>query len=223
MSLRGDLTVTDDVPGAFCDAVAEAWAQRDPDGPFTIALSGGETARRCYEALAGRAGDPVDWSQVTVLWGDERCVPLDHEESNHRLARESLLDRVGDVAAVHPMTCDDIDGYDRLVAGFAHLDVVHLGLGPDAHTASLFPESPALDAPSERLVVGNEDPLGNNPMPRSTLTFPGIARGRLVVVTVEGDAKREAFDRVRAGEAVPAARADAPGVRWLADPGAAGS
>lgn len=223
MSLRGDLTVTDDVPGAFCDAVADAWAQRGPGAPFTIALSGGETARRCYEALAARAGDPVDWSQVTVLWGDERCVPLDHEESNHRLAREALLDAVGDVGAVHPMTCDDIDGYDRLVSGFAHLDVVHLGLGPDAHTASLFPESPALDAPAGRLVVGNEDPLGNNPMPRSTLTFAGIARGRLVVFTVEGGEKREALDRVRAGAAVPAARADAPGVRWLADPEAAGS
>ena len=218
--MQGDLRVVDDVPAAFCDAVAAAWPSRGP-GPFTIARSGGETARRCYEALAGRAGEPVDWSQVVVLWGDERCVPLDDEESNHRLATEALLDRVGPVAAKHPMRCDDPDGYDRLVADLGPIDLVHLGLGPDGHTASLFPESPALDAPADRLVVGNHDPLGNNPHPRLTLTFAGIARARRVVVTVEGASKLEALQRVRAGDEVPAARADGPAVLWLTDPEAA--
>lgn len=218
--MQGDLRVVDDVPAAFCDAVAAAWTSRGP-GPFTIALSGGETARRCYEALAGRAGEPVDWSQVVVLWGDERCVPLDDEESNHRLATEALLGRVGPVAAEHPMRCDDPDGYDRLVADLGPIDLVHLGLGPDGHTASLFPESSALDAPADRLVVGNHDPLGNNPHPRLTLTFAGIARARRVVVTVEGASKREALQRVRAGDDVPAARADGPAVLWLSDPEAA--
>ena len=120
------------------------------------------------------------------------------------------------------MTCDDPDGYDRLVAELAPIDLVHLGLGPDAHTASLFPGSPALDAPADRLVVPNADPLGNNPHPRLTLTFAGIARGRHVVVTVEGEEKREALARVRSGEDVPAARADGPAVVWLTDRDAAG-
>ena len=214
--MRGDLRVVDDVPAAFCDAVAEAWRSRG-EGPFTVALSGGETARRCYERLAERAGDPVDWSQVVVLWGDDRCVPLDDEDSNHRLAREALLDAVGPVAGDHPMRCEDPDGYDRLVAELGRIDVVHLGLGPDGHTASLFPGSPALDAPPGRFVVPNEDPLGNNPHPRLTLTFDGLRLGRHVVVTVEGEEKREALERVRVGDDVPAARADAPGVLWLAD------
>jgi len=214
--VRGELHVVDDVPGAFCDAVGAAWSSR-PDERFALALSGGETARRCYERLATFHAAPVDWSQVTVLWGDERCVPLDDPDSNHRLATEALLGRVGPVAAVHPMRCDDADGYDRLVAGIGPIDLVHLGLGPDGHTASLFPHSPALDAPADRLVVRNEDPLGNNPHPRLTLTFAAIARARHVVVTVEGESKRDALRRVRDGDDVPAARVDRPGVRWLTD------
>lgn len=219
--MRGALCVVEDVPAAFCDEVADAWRTRG-SGPFTVALSGGDTARRCYERLAGWGGSPVDWSQVVVLWGDDRCVPLDHPDSNHRLAREALLDRVGPVAAVHPMRCDDPDGYDELVGRLAPIDLVHLGLGPDAHTASLFPGSPALVAPGHRLVVRNEDPSGANPHPRLTLTFAGIARGRRIVVTVEGASKRGALDRVRAGDDVPGSRADAPAVVWLADVSAAG-
>lgn len=201
--------------------MAEAWRTRTGD-LFTIALSGGETARRCYEALAAHAGEPIDWSEVRVVWGDERCVPLDHEDSNHRLAQEALLRAVGPVAEIHPMRCDVADEYDALIARL-DIDLIHLGLGPDAHTASLFPESPALDAPAGRFVVGNEDPLGNNPRPRLTFTTTAIAAGRTVVVTVEGDGKREALDRVRAGEDVPAARIDRPGVIWLTDRAAAGS
>lgn len=219
--MQGELRIVDDVAVAFCDAVAAAWETRTGD-LFTIALSGGDTARRCYEALADRAGSPVDWSEVRVVWGDERCVPLDHEDSNHRLAQEALLRSVGPVAEIHPMQCDVADAYDRLIARL-DLDLVHLGLGPDAHTASLFPESPALDAPTERFVVPNEDPLGNNPRPRLTFTTTAIAAARTIVVTVEGTGKRDAFARVRAGEDVPAARIDRPGVLWLTDRAAAGS
>jgi 6-phosphogluconolactonase len=218
--VRGELRIVDDVAATFCDVVAQAWVSR-PDPLFTIALSGGETARHCYEALAARAGAPVDWTTVRVVWGDERCVPLDHEDSNHRLAQEALLRSVGPVAETHPMVCEEADAYDRLVARL-DIDVVHLGLGPDAHTASLFPESPALDAPADRYVAPNEDPLGNNARPRLTFTTTAIAAGRNVVVTVEGDAKRGALDRVRSGDDVPAARVDAPGVLWLTDRAAAG-
>lgn len=219
--MQGELRTVDDVAAAFCDVVADAWESRTGD-LFTIALSGGDTARRCYEALARHADTPVDWSEVRVVWGDERCVPLDHEDSNHRLAQESLLRSVGPVAEIHPMQCDVADAYDRLIAGI-DIDVIHLGLGPDAHTASLFPQSPALDAPHDRFVVTNEDPFGNNPRPRLTFTTTAIAAGRIVVVTVEGESKREALDRVRAGEDVPAARIDRPGVVWLTDRAAAGS
>jgi 6-phosphogluconolactonase/glucosamine-6-phosphate isomerase/deaminase len=101
--------------------------------------------------------------------------------------------------------------------------VVHLGLGPDGHTASLFPESPALKADPGRLVVMNEDPTGRNPYPRMTLTFAGIARGRLVLVTVSGEEKAEALARVVRGDDLPANQVTAEQVLWLVDPAAASS
>jgi 6-phosphogluconolactonase len=122
------------------------------------------------------------------------------------------------------MRCDDgPDPYQQRVAQAGRLDVVHLGLGPDGHTASLFPGSPALDADPGRLVVMNEDPKGRNPHERMTLTFSGIARARLAVVTVEGEEKRDAFAGVCAGDPqLPATRIRADRVIWLVDPAAAG-
>lgn len=205
--MNGEVEVVDDVPAAFASLVA---AER----PTTIALSGGETARRCYEAVPSLPG-------ATVLFGDERWVPVDHPESNEGMARAALLGRAG-VAEIHSMrgageTIEEAaDNYDRLVAGLATIDVIHLGLGPDAHTASLFPGSPALDV-TDRLVVHTGDDL--HPHPRLTLTFPGIAKARLAVVTVENESKREAFRRVGAGEDVPAARIRAGRVLWLVSPG----
>ena len=96
---------------------------------------------------------------------------------------------------------------------------MHLGLGPDAHTASLFPGTAAL-AERERLVVTNED--DDHPHRRLTFTFPAIAMSGLVVFTVAGDDKRGAFARVRAGDDVPAAHVTAGRVIWLVDPAAAG-
>jgi 6-phosphogluconolactonase len=220
--MYGELVVVDDVPGEFAERVIEAYHARPNDG-FTIALSGGDTARRCYERL-GDEGDQIDWWKVDVHWGDERCVPLDDEASNYRLVREALLERVGAVNANYPMRCDEgPDPYQLRLGELGKLDVVHLGLGADGHTASLFPDSPGLDADPGRLVVMNEDPSGRNPYPRMTLTFAGIARARLALVTVSGEAKRAALARVAAGdEACPGARVRADQVVWLADPAAAG-
>ena len=220
--MQGSLIVTDDVPGEFTARAVKAFRERANDG-FSLVLSGGETARDCYARLAEDAADQIDWWKVDVYWGDERCVPLDDPESNYRLARETLLDRVGAANATYPMRCNEgPDPYQLRVGELGHFDFVHLGLGPDGHTASLFPGSAALDADPGRLVVMNDDPLGHNPYPRMTLTFAGIARARLVVVTVVGEAKRDALARVIAGDHVPAARIDAQEVIWLADPEAAG-
>jgi 6-phosphogluconolactonase len=200
----------------------KAFRERANDG-FSLVLSGGDTARDCYARLAQDAADQIDWWKVDVYWGDERCVPLDDPASNYRLARETLLDRVGAANATYPMRCNEgPDPYQLRVGELGHFDFVHLGLGPDGHTASLFPESAALDADPGRHVVMNDDPLAVNPHPRMTLTFAGIARARLVVVTVVGEGKREALARVMAGDHVPAARIDAQEVVWLADPEAAG-
>ena len=220
--MNRSLIVVDDVAAEFAERVIESFHSRPADG-FSIALSGGDTARQCYERLADDAGTQIDWWKVDVYWGDERCVPLDDPASNYRLAREALLDRVGAANATFPMRCDEgADPYQLRIGELGRFDVVHLGLGPDGHTASLFPGSAALDADPGRLVVLNDDPLGTNPHPRMTLTYAGIARARLVVVTVAGEAKREALARVFADDDVPAAHIEADQVIWIADASAAG-
>ena len=221
--MHGELVVVDDVPGEFSERVIETFHSRPNDG-FSFAVSGGDLARRCYERLADDAGSQIDWWKVDVYWGDERCVPLDDDNSNYRLVREALLERVGAVNANYPMRCQEgADPYQLRLGELGRLDLVHLGMGPDGHTASLFPGSPGLEADPGRLVVMNEDPHGGNPFPRMTLTFTAIARARRVLVTVTGEAKREMLARVAAGdESLPATRIRADRVLWIADPAAAG-
>jgi 6-phosphogluconolactonase len=221
--VHGELVVVDDVPGEFAERVIEAFHSR-PHDSFSLALSGGETARRSYERLADDAGSQIDWWKVDVYWGDERCVPLDDAASNYRLGREALLERVGAVNANYPMRCEQgPDPYQLRLGELGRIDVVHLGLGPDGHVASLFPGSPALEADPGRLVVMNEDPSGRNPHRRMTLTFAGIERARLVLITVSGEEKREALAKVAAGDhGVPATHVRADRVLWIADPAAAG-
>ena len=216
----GELLVVDSVATEFAERVIEAFLARRSDY-FSLVLSGGATARRCYEGLAEAGGAQIDWWRVDLYWGDERCVPLDHEDSNYRLVREALLEKVGAVNANYPMRCEEgPDRYHQLVGEVGQFDLIHLGLGADGHTASLFPGSPGLDADPGRLVVRNEDPTGANPHPRQTLTFSGIERAHLALVTVSGEEKAEALARTVAGE-TPASRIKAEQVVWLVDPAAA--
>jgi 6-phosphogluconolactonase len=218
----GELVVVDDVPCEFAERVIECFHTR-PNERYSIALSGGDTARACYERLADDGDTQIDWWKVDVYWSDERCVPLDHEWSNYRLAREALLDRVGAANATYPMRCEEgPDPYQLRLGELGRLDLIHLGVGPDGHTASLFPGSPALDADPGRLVVMNEDPFGNNRWPRMTFTFTAISRSRLILVTVSGEEKRDALARIAAGDDVPTARVRGERVVWLVDPAAAG-
>ncbi|MGH9128623.1 MAG: 6-phosphogluconolactonase [Acidimicrobiales bacterium] len=218
--MEGELRVVPDVPGAFAPAVVEAFANR-PGYGFSMAVSGGETARQCYERLAADRSATIDWWEVDVFWGDERCVPADHPDSNQLLVRRALLERVGAANSVHPMRCEEgTDGYQMKVGELGHFDVVHLGLGPDGHTASLFPDSTGLDAEPGRLVVYNTDPHRRNPHRRMTLTLAGIARARLVVFTVSGASKAAAMRAVLDGEDVPASRVRAERIVWLVDPAA---
>ena len=222
------LTPVDDVPSAFCDAVLEAFAAR-PGPRFALVLSGGETARECYELLAATgASNGLDWSVVDLYIGDERFVPPDDDDANQRLVRESLIGRLNGAPAVggfHPMPTEgDIDdcaaAYQRVVADLVTgpgIDVIHLGLGPDGHTASLFPGAPSLEAGPGELVLATEDPTGRNPHPRLTLTLPAINSARLAVFTVAGESKAEALRRVTQGEDLPAGRVHAGHTVWLAD------
>jgi 6-phosphogluconolactonase len=215
MSLHGELRVVEHVPRAFAALVAE-------EAPASLALSGGSTARESYELLAVAE---VSWGEVDVFFGDERWVPVDDPESNEGMARHAFVDQVKPRAVYSMRHAGDTiehaaDGYDRLLRDYGPLGLVHLGLGPDGHTASLFPGSPSLDE-RERLVVATGDEL--HPHPRVTLTFPAIARSRLAVFTVAGEGKREALQRVKAGDDLPASRVTAGRVIWLVDEAANGS
>jgi 6-phosphogluconolactonase len=216
------ITPVDDVARAFRDAVVETFAAR-PGPRFALVLSGGSTARTAYETLAGAAG--IDWSLVDVYVGDERVVPPDHEDSNARLIREALLDRVGPVGSFSPMPTEGpvsecVAAYQRTMADVVTgpgIDLIHLGMGPDGHTASLFPGAPALDAGPGVLVLATEDPNGVNPHPRLTLTLPAINSARLAVFTVAGSSKALAVGRLLRGDDLPAARVHAGHTVWLVD------
>jgi len=216
------LTPVDDVPRAFCDAVVEAFAAR-PGNRFALVLSGGETARRCYELLA--ESDGMEWGLVDLYVGDERFVPADDEHANQRLIRESLLEPIGGAAAFHPMPTggaieECADAYQRVMSDLVTgpgIDVIHLGVGPDGHTASLFPGAPSLDADPGRLVLATEDPNGVNPFPRLTLTLPAINSARQAVFTVAGDEKADALARLVGCDDLPAGRVHAGHTVWLAD------
>ena len=213
--------MVDDLPGEFAARVIEAYEAR-PNDLFSFALSGGSTARPCYERLAEESTDAIDWLSVNIYWGDERCVPADDPDSNQLLGRRALLEKVGAANAVFPMLCEEgPDAYQLRLGEIGKLDVIHLGLGPDGHTASLFPNSSALEADPGQLVALNEDPSGRNRHPRMTLTLSGIARCRLVIFTVAGPSKREALRGVMNGADLPASRVTADQVIWLVDRDAA--
>ena len=205
----------ENVAGAFAALVAERT-------PSSIALSGGSTAQQCYEAAAALE---VDWSETTFWFGDERFVPVADTDSNEGMARDAWLDQVRarsieSMTDAGPTVEDAAQNYDARLRAVGGVDLMHLGLGPDGHTASLFPGSDTL-AITDRWVIPAGDEL--HPHPRMTVTYRAIAASRLVVVTVAGAEKRNALARVRAGDrSAPAARIEAEEVVWLVDDEAAG-
>jgi 6-phosphogluconolactonase len=216
------LTPVEDVPRAFSDAVRAAFAAR-PGPRFALVLSGGPTAQACYGVLAS-AGD-IDWSVVDIYVGDERVVPPDDEDANQRLIKESLIDRVGGVGSFSPMPTvgpigECVAAYQRTMSDLVTgpgIDLIHLGMGPDGHTASLFPGAPTLDAEPGVLVLATEDPNGVNPHPRLTLTLPAINSARLAIFTVSGASKAGAVAALLRCDDLPASRVHAGRDLWLVD------
>ncbi|MEA5514163.1 6-phosphogluconolactonase [Nodularia sp. UHCC 0506] len=180
--------------------LSTAIAQR---GQFTIALAGGSTPKPLYEALANQK---LPWDKIHIFWGDERYVPPDHPDSNELMARRAWLNHV-DIPAANIHSVPTLDG-DPVVSAtkyeqhlqeffnsssheFPALDVVLLGMGDDAHTASLFPHTAALKVQDRLITVGNKD--GN---PRITFTYPFINAARSVIFVVAGANKRPALAQV---------------------------
>lgn len=207
-------------------------------GQFSLVLAGGSTPRGLYTLLADEFGEMLDWSMIDLFWGDERYVPHDDPQSNFRMAREALLDRISIPSAnVYPMPTnreipeDAARAYDGILRSYfeghePRFDLVLLGIGADGHTASLFPGSSAL-AESDRWVVSVQGPT--EPSIRLTLTYPIVNRARNVFVLARGaekaDAVRQALATPPDPAQCPASGIDPKGGRlvWWLDESAAAS
>jgi 6-phosphogluconolactonase len=159
-----------------------------------IALSGGSTPARAFE-LAAEA--ERDWSRASVWWGDERAVAPDDERSNYRLAKEHLLDRLDRGPEVHRIEGElgapaAADAYELELDGLV-LDLALNGIGPDGHTASLFPGAPSLDERESRVVAA--EPALEPFVPRITLTIPAFSAIPVLVFLVTGESKADAVRR----------------------------
>jgi len=206
-------------------AAAEQFVQQATEavsrsGRFTVALSGGSTPRGLYSVLAGELRSSIPWKQTYFFWGDERHVPPDHPESNFRMANEVMLSKVpvsannifrvpaegkdaSEVAAQYEQT---MRSFFQLQTGeFPRFDLILLGLGPDGHTASLFPGTNALRE-TFRLVVANWIPKFQTH--RITVTLPVLNRAACIVFLVAGADKANALHEVL--------ESDAPGEQFPA-------
>ena len=229
-------------PGTVAEAtadrlVAAARTAIEERGIFRVALSGGGTPKQVYPLLLEPARrDAVDWSRVEFFWGDERTVPPDHPDSNFGVAYRMLISHLPNVRPdrIHRMPAEapDLDAAAlsheselRLAFGARGdrppaFDLVWLGMGPDGHTASLFPGSDGQDE-DQRWVIGTWAPFQD--AWRMTLTFPVLNAAREVLFVVTGPDKADALREIRAGGSqLPAARVDGAAVEWIVDAAAAG-
>jgi 6-phosphogluconolactonase len=213
---------------AFAGIVAGVLADR---ALVRVALAGGTTPRMMYRLLATPAWrDRVEWRRVEIFFGDERCVPPDHPESNYRMAREALLDHV-------PLGADHVHRISgekppqqaaasyqqtllRVLGDPPRLDLVHLGLGADGHTASLFPGTPVLD---ERRALTACVYVEKRDSWRVTLTLPVLNTAPHVLITAVGEEKADALARALCEPpgAVPIQQVRAVDQRWFVDRAAA--
>jgi 6-phosphogluconolactonase len=203
-----EIEILDD-PARACAAMLVGVAAGGGD----IVLTGGSTPRAAYSELVEAVRTVgIDVSQCTLWFSDERCVPPEDERSNYGMVRESLLDPLGQSGAlptVHRMRGElgpgpAADEYERELqsAGAPRFDLVLLGIGPDGHLASLFPDQESLSERS-RLVLGVERSGLEPYVPRVTLTFPALVNSRQIVFLATGESKAEAVAAAFGPDAKP--------------------
>lgn len=178
--------------GFFAEEISRAVTAR---GRASVLLAGGETPRRTYELLAEEPlRETIPWDKIHFFWGDERCVPADDPQSNQRMARKSLLERVPvPLENIHPIACGDSpeqaaaayqrELQDHFVGDPPRFDLVFLGLGADGHTASLFPGSAALAEQTHWTAAVYRQ---GEPFARITLTLPLLNQARRFLFLVSG-------------------------------------
>lgn len=212
MDMNIDIAATpeDVVQRCARHVIDQLQAALDARGVARIALAGGTTPRRLYAELAQNHSNDIDWSSVEFYFGDERNVPLDHPDSNFRMASESLFTPLGIAPRrlfpiVSPQQRDpeyDAENYERQLRTWSSgpvptLDIALLGMGEDGHFASLFPDTLALNE-RERLVVVN--PIPKLHAHRLTMTFPMFEAARSVCFLVTGANKHDAFASLRGND-----------------------
>jgi 6-phosphogluconolactonase len=210
------ITVYDDLE-ELARATADLFVARSQQAPgaFRVALSGGHTPIALHELLAASPyRERVAWERVQFYWGDDRCVPPDDEQSNYRMARETLLEPLGIPAAqIHRMRtelppAEAADQYEQELRATFNLaegalprfDFNLLGMGPDGHTASLFPHTAGL-LERERLVIANEVPQMQTT--RITLTVPVFNAAATTIFMIAGGDKADALEAVLRGPVNP--------------------
>jgi 6-phosphogluconolactonase len=199
-------TATDLFEAAATEFSAQASAAVQANGKFTVALSGGSTPKSLYSLLATKPSIP--WNKICIFWGDERHVPPDHPESNYRMANEALLSKVPvgpkNIFRIHAEEKDAATAaqqYEQTLKDFFRLspdefprfDLIFLGVGPDGHTASLFPGTSALNE-KNRLVVSNWVAKFNTD--RITFTFPVLNAAACVIFLLSGADKAATLQEV---------------------------
>ena len=187
-----------DTPREAQSAAAELLVESARAGEH-IALSGGDSPGPAYELAAGLE---QDWSAATLWWGDERCVPPDDDRSNYLLVKKTLLDRITQQPEVHrvqgELGADEAAArYDSETEGL-RLGLALQGIGPDGHTASLFPGAPTLDERERRVVAAPHEDVE-----RVTMTLPMLSAADKVVFLVIGESKAEAVRKSFADEPSP--------------------
>lgn len=238
------IRVLEDLP-ALAEAAAEEIARRAEDaiasrGRFTIALSGGSTPKPAYARLAEDPyRDRIDWRRVHVFWGDDRHVAPDHPDSNFGMAHDALLSKVPlPPDNIHRMRAEKPDAaraaeeyawtlrsaFNLDEGQWPRFDVVLMGIGEDAHTASLFPGSDAVRERSQLVIAPWVSSLGTF---RITLTLPVFNRAACALFLVSGEEKAEALRAVLEGDLQPdrfpaqAVRPESGDLVWLVDRAAA--
>jgi len=196
-------------------------------GRCSLALSGGSTPGPVYEELGDSdLAEKIPWSQLEIYFADERAVPVDHAESNYRLVKETLLRSHPEVLGQMFRMPADAPDRDQAARRYARrmpdpLDILVLGMGPDGHTASLFPGSAALDEREQRVVAVTAP---KPPAERMTITPPVLERARAIVVIASGAEKAAMVARALSGapdpKSVPAQLARRG--TWVLDQAAAG-
>lgn len=218
---QSDIQIAANVDALSCIAAMEVLSSAEnavrEKGAFTIVLSGGATPKSLYTLLADDVSlrTRVPWEQTHCFWGDERHVPPDHPESNYRMSYEAMLAKVPIPAAnIHRIKSEYTDAeqaareYEQALRTFFHLtggqyphfDLVFLGLGPDGHTASLFPGTRALGA-HQRLVVANW--VGKFYADRITMTAPVLNNANRIIFLVSGAEKALPLKAVLKGRYEP--------------------